>query len=240
MKKGFANIVSILVFFTVVAFMMMVHTAIGQMYFQDDFSNPDSLDENWDHAGDTAEWKIENGELTARGAGYDWNLVLVKEKFWRGWTDYTYEVKITPETNRAANWIYQIFRYSQPLNLDRINFFSYHMDASTEVGLYIDRFINSTRTRPVPGTVTFAGVWTNDKEHVLKVEVTKTTITGYLDDEKQFGPFEEPNLANGRVGLGVWETDARFDDVKVYGPSGMAVDPGGKVVATWAQIKDEY
>ena len=238
MKKDFSIIVSIPVFLALVVFTMMAHTAIGQMYFQDDFSNLNSLDEKWDVAGATTQWAIENGELTARGAGYDWNLVIVKKELWKNWTDYTYEVKIIPETNRVASWIYQIFRYSQPFNLDRINFFSYHMDQSTENGLYIDRFLNSTRTRPVPDTVTFAGVWINDREHILMVEVTKTTITGYLDGEKQFGPLEEGSLANGRVGLGVWETDARFDDVKVYGPLGIAVEFGGKAATTWGQIRD--
>jgi hypothetical protein len=80
----------------------------------------------------------------------------------------------------------------------------------------------------------------NDETHVLKLEVTKTSITGYLDGEKQFGPLEEGNLADGRVGLGVWETDARFDDVKVYGPLGMAVGPEGKTATAWGQIKGEY
>lgn len=213
-------------------------SAIAQTYYADDFSK--NTKDNYESAG-VATWKIEKGELVTRDSNDAWNVILLKEKLWKGWTDYTYEVKVMPETKkRKVLFIYVVFRYAQPVGLDRLNFFSYLMDSDNVIGLYIDRFLNGVRSRPVPGTMTFAGAWVNEeKVYNMKLALTKTTITGYLNDKKQFDPLKEDNLVDGRIGLGVWGADVRFDDMKVYGPAGLAVDPSGKVAVTWGEIKAE-
>ena len=218
----------------------IVGVATAQVYHADDFST-DTI-ANYETAGG-ATWKIEKGELVVSGAGGDWNVLVVKEALWKGWTDYTYEVKVTPDltTKTPAEFIYIVFRYAQPLGTDRQNFFTYLMDEANINGLYIDRFIDGTRIRPVPGTMTFEGAWKNEaKAYTIKLEVTKDNITGFLDGTQQF-TIPDDNLVDGRIGLGVWGADARFDDLKVFGPADpTAVDPAGKVATTWSKIKAQF
>jgi len=129
------------------------------------------------------------------------------------------------------------------VSADRTNFLSYLMDEDN-AKLHIDRFVNGTRTRgtdDLAATVTFEGSWKNDTPHTFKLDITKTSITGYVDNKKQFGPHKEANLVDGRIGIGVWEADVRFDNVKVYGPKGaLVVEPVGKTATTWARIKAKY
>ena len=135
--------------------------AIAQEYYADDFEK--NTTGNYESAG-PAKWTIQNGELLSRDSDANWNVLLLKEKFWKKWTEYTYEVKVTPDltTKTPAEFIYIVFRYAQPLGTDRQNFFTYLMDESNINGLYIDRFIDGTRIRPVPGTMTFEGAWKNE------------------------------------------------------------------------------
>ena len=90
----------------------------AQIYYEDDFSK--NTIGNYETAGG-AKWMVEKGELLSRGAGGDWNVLVLKEKFWKGWTDYTYEVKVTP-TKAGSEFIYIMFRYAQPVSTNRQNF----------------------------------------------------------------------------------------------------------------------
>ena len=214
--------------------------AIAQEYYADDFEK--NTTGNYESAG-PAKWTIQNGELLSRDSDANWNVLLLKEKFWKKWTEYTYEVKVMPylKKKQPAEFIYITFRYTQKLGRDRQNFFTYLMDESNINGLYIDRFIDGTRIRPVPGTMTFEGAWKNEaKAYTIKLEVTKDNITGFLDGTQQF-TIPDDNLVDGRIGLGVWGADARFDDLKVFVPGGpTAVDPAGKVATTWSKIKAQF
>ena len=235
MRNNNISVFSILI--VLIECMVVPYSALGQMYFEDNFNDADSLD-NWESLGG-ATWQVENGELVTRDSAGDWNAIILKEEHWQGWTDYSYELTVTPEP--GSSFIYQVFRYTQALGTARTNFFSYLMDQDNAV-LHIDRFLNGTRTRGVPGTSTFQGVWRNDTKHTYRIVSTKNDISAYLDDEKQFGPVSETNLIDGRIGIGVWAAKAKFDDVRVYGPdgSGIAVKPGEKKAAIWGQIKAQY
>ena len=214
--------------------------AIAQEYYADDFEK--NTTGNYESAG-PAKWTIQNGELLSRDSDANWNVLLLKEKFWKKWTEYTYEVKVMPylKKKQPAEFIYITFRYTQKLGRDRQNFFTYLMDESNVNGLYIDRFIDGTRTRPVPNTMTFAGAWKNEeKVYNIKIEVTPKTISGYLDDKQQFKPIREENLVDGRIGIGIWGAEANFDNLVVYGPRGRAVDPSGKVATTWGKVKAKF
>jgi len=217
----------------------VVMPVTAQEYYADDFSKDTTG--NYESAG-PATWTVEKGELLSRDSNDAWNVMLVKGKFWKNWTDYTYEIKVMPNTKkRGAQFIYITFRYTQKLGLDRQDFYTYLMDEANVVGLYIDRFIGGTRTRPVPGTMTFAGAWKNEeKVYEIKLEVTSKTISGYLDGKQQFKPIKDDNLIDGRIGIGIWGADANFDDLAVYGPEGRAVDPSGKVATTWGKIKAKF
>ena len=115
------------------------------------------------------------------------------------------------------------------------------MDGSVVIGLYIDRHLNGIRTRGVGDlaqTKTFAEKWKNDQKiYKIKLAVTKDTITGYLNEKQQFKPVRENNLSDGRIGLAVWNGDVNFDDLKVYGPEGLHVEPIDKLACSWARIK---
>ena len=242
MTKGFLKNLTTIICVLFIAGMMMVGPAFGQMYFEDNFSSQASL-ARWESAGG-ATWQIENGELVTRDSAGNWNVIVVKEEQWKGWTDYTYELTVTPERGlHIPHFIYQIFRYAQPASADRTNFLSYLMDEDN-AKLHIDRFVNGTRTRgtdDLATTVTFEGSWKNDTPHTFKLDITKTNITGYVDNQKQFGPHNSANIADGRIGIGVWEADVRFDNVKVYGPGGPTpVEPTGKTATTWGRIKAKY
>ncbi len=236
MKKSFIKVSPVFIIAALIACVMAVGPAFGQVYFEDDFSSQASLD-NWETGGG-ATWQVDNGELVTLDAGGDWNVIVVAEALWQGWTDYTYELTVTPEP--GSSFIYQVFRYAQPTGGDRTNFFSYLMDQDN-AKIHIDRFVEGTRTRgtdDLAGTVTFDGAWVNEGTHTAKIEVTATTITGYMDGVKQFGPIAESNNVAGRIGIGMWGANGRFDDVVVYGPDGpTAVEPSSKVTSTWGLLK---
>ena len=238
MSRRFIRIFPVFIVAALVIYVIAAGPAFGQVYFEDDFSSPASLD-NWEIGGN-ATWQVENGELVTLDAGGDWNVIVVKEALWQGWTDYTYELTVTPEP--GSSFIYQVFRYAQPVSADRTNFFSYLMDQDN-AKIHIDRFVNGTRTRGTDDlavTVTMDGAWVNAGTHTAKIEVTATTISGYMDGQKQFGPIQESNNADGRIGIGVWAATGHFDDVMVYGPDGVtAVSPSDKVANTWGRIKAE-
>jgi hypothetical protein len=236
--KKYSSIPNILTLLFLLIHFIIVGSAFGQMYFHDEFDNEASLD-NWETLG-TATWHIENGELVSRDSPGTWNAVILRPDLWEGWTNYSYELTVTPVA--GSQFIYQVFRYTQPLGDDRTNFFSYLMDEQNLI-LHIDRFLNGTRVRGLPGTSSFGGQWKNDTMHVFKIESTETTISGYLDGDKQFGPIQDTNLIDGRIGIGVWQAIASFDDVLVYGPDGpgkIAVNPAEKKAAVWGQIKAQY
>jgi len=49
-----------------------------------------------------------------------------------------------------------------------------------------------------------------NKVYEMKLEITKKTITGFLDGKEQFKPVKEDNLVDGRIGLGIWGAEANF------------------------------
>ena len=100
-----------------VIYLIVAGSAFGQMYFHDEFDNESSLD-NWESLGG-ATWHVENGELVTRDSAGDWNAVILKPELWEGWTNYSYELKVTPEPGSVSHFIYQVFRYTQDLGVDR-------------------------------------------------------------------------------------------------------------------------
>ena len=241
MKKNYVGVFANLLFVVLMACVMSVSPALGQVYFHDNFNSSASLD-NWEIGGE-GEWLVEGGELVTRGAAESWNCIIVKEALWEGWANYTYELTVTPELDvRPGVVIYQIFRYAQTVSADRENFLSWMMNGGADGGLYIDRFVDTVRTSATDDlvdTMYMDDTWRNTETHVFKLEVTAETIAGYIDGELIFGPLPEANLIDGRIGMGTWGSDVRFDEVRVIGPAGgTAVEPVEKLAATWGQLKE--
>jgi hypothetical protein len=74
------------------------------------------------------------------------------------------------------------------------------------------------------------------KFYRFKLEVTNKGFRGYVDGEEMFD-VEHAEWIDGRVGLQSFSGMADFDDFIVYGPSGTAVEPQGKLAVTWAALK---
>lgn len=208
---------------------------LAQILYEDDFSS--NTIANYEPAGG-AVWKVEDGELRVRNPPADWSCLILKEKFWKGWTDYTYDLTVTPDVSvTPALFIYQVFRWKQAVTTARTDFFSILMDQDNVVGVYLDRFVGGVRSRPVPDTLNFAGAWKNEaKTYHMKVNATSTHLTGWLDDKQLFS-LDESNLADGRIGVGVWGADLNFDNIRVVGPNGLAVEPQGKTAVSWGKLK---
>ena len=77
------------------------------------------------------------------------------------------------------------------------------------------------------------GDWYN-----IKIGNTSTSYALYLNDEKADEINDDSREGVGRVGLGTWDTLAKYEDVMVYGPRGpLPVDPKGKVATVWGLLK---
>jgi len=75
--------------------------------------------------------------------------------------------------------------------------------------------------------------------HHIKLVVTKTSLTGYVDDVEMFD-VEHAQWTDGRVGIHAYSGMMDFDDFIVYGPGPCASSPNPPVGAlhpdTWVNL----
>ena len=76
----------------------------------------------------------------------------------------------------------------------------------------------------------------------MKVKVEKDKFTLFLNGKEQGTGSSGIKYNKGKIGVWCWETQASFDDFKVYGPGieGSAVEPQKKLALTWGKLKRSH
>ena len=156
--------------------------------------------------------------------------MLVAEDLWDdAWTDYTLEVKV---------WVMiacdVFFKYAQMPGDASVDNYSWEIKSDAA---RVIKYVGSVKTKGVATTSTpgvAAETW-----HDVKLEVTAETVTAYINGEELWS-IDASDIPGGTVGLGGYKGhEARFDDMKVYGPKGdgSAVSSQDKLTTAWGEIK---
>jgi len=76
-------------------------------------------------------------------------------------------------------------------------------------------------------------------DYILKVEVKGDTFKCYIDGKLEM-EVSDSSFKSGAIGVGTFNANGRFDNVKVNGPgiAPDAVEANGKLATTWASIKN--
>ena len=80
------------------------------------------------------------------------------------------------------------------------------------------------------------------KWHHLKLKVEGDNFTIWINDNKVI-EYQDGTLAQGKVGFGIGNYVARFDNVVIIGPDvpdinqGLSIDKAGKLASVWAKLK---
>jgi hypothetical protein len=212
-------------------------SSFGQIYVEDDFEDAAKSENIWEII--TGEWQVADGVFHQLAQGDAWLVAMIAPDKWDdGWTEYTVEVSGT-QLEAGDHPLQILFRVQDPVPL----VWADRTAPQTHLYRWIINGWTNTLCRPYiynGGTSTMLAeaplVLEIGQFYHFKLEVTKTGFKGYVDDVEMFD-VENSEWIDGRVGLQSFSGMADFDDFIVYGPSGTAVGPQGKLAVTWAAVK---
>jgi len=217
--------------------------AIAQSYLKDDFSKGSS---KWvDVWGN---WSVKDGAYY-QGLRDDNCMAIASDEFWKEeWEEYTFQVKAKKLSGGEGFLI--MFRLHGTLeprgralrelpasmkNQSPRTQYWWNLGGWANVRSCVERWINSVRIEQAnTNHIIKVNEW-----YEIKIDNRLDGYTLYLNDEK-IANVEDAEVQGGRVGLATWQTEALFDDVVVYGPSGLAVSASGRLPIKWGLIKSVY
>ena len=192
-----------------------------------DFEDVEQLSE-WKAANGT--WEIEDGVLKETSATEVAAHILVGDVTW---DNYTVEAKVRLD---KGNWAGLLFRAH---NVHEYYVFYMNVpDNKTELWVHQKPAFDSRRTGnpqnfpAVKPVVIKNGEWIH-----MKVKVEKDKFTLFLNGKEQGTGSSGIKYNKGKIGVWCWETQASFDDFKVYGPEirGTVVEPQNDKTITQKQ-----
>ncbi|MBM3240319.1 DUF1080 domain-containing protein [Candidatus Poribacteria bacterium] len=216
------------------AFALMLALPSLAGMWRDDFEDGD-YDGWWQSAGTPGKWVVEDGEVSGEVTGnVSGELVTGKPK----WRDYTIECKIK-FLGGGMRYGGMVARYQDTI---RSYWFFLLVGVGAQGGLSTVGPLEVKQAQQFP--VEF-GTW-----YKLKLEVDKNDFKFYVGD-KLLIEFNDNTFDSGLVGLFVIDAHVHFDDVIITGPEipdggywdpakhpgEKAVEPKGKLAATWGEIK---
>ncbi len=204
---------------------------------EDDFENAAASESIWEIV--TGDWQVADGVFHQLAQGDAWLVAMVAPDKWdSNWTEYTVEVSGT-QLEDGDHPLQILFRVQEPVPQTWAD----RNAAETHMYRWIINGWTNTLCRPYiynEGTATMLAEQPLTLEigtfYHFKLEVTEKGFRGYVNGEEKFD-VEHAEWTDGRVGLQSFSGMADFDDFIVYGPSGTAVEPRGKLAVTWAGIK---
>jgi len=212
----------------------------AQTYFSDDFENPAESEDKWEVV--TGDWQVADGVYHQLSTADPWLTSMVAADKWNDeWVEYTIEFMVKPLTTGDAP-VNVLFRVQDPVP----PIWSDRNGPNTHMYRWIVNGWTNTESRPYmynAGTAVMLAQTNNSlivgNWHHIKLVVTKTGLTGYVDDVEMFD-VEHAQWTDGRVGIQAYSGMMDFDDFIVYGPGPCASSPNPPVGAlhpdTWVSL----
>ena len=212
----------------------------AQMYFQDDFEDPDANLDKWEII--QGEWEVNDGIFQQTGQGIDpWLVAMVSDEHWKEeWTEYTVEFKVRNPVEGLDNGVSVLFRVQDPVPANwaersgaNSHVYRWALNISMNtvglIGVYEPGAYQ--RLIDIPYSLVI-GDW-----YDVKLVVTEDNAVAYVNEEKIL-ETDDVRWTDGRVGIQAYDGPLDFDDFMIYGPEGSAVEPAGKLISTWSQVRD--
>lgn len=222
----------------------ITNVAISQLFFEDNFDKANESEKKWVPLW--GDWQIKDDEY--QQLKNDSNCItVVADDYWDDdWVEYTYEVRANKIGGAEAFLI--MFRLQGQMNA-RGKVLAEHPPRMKGKPLFeywwnlggwgnsvsrIEAWNGGAYKQAADSNHTFA----NDKWYSIKIVNSPTSYTLILDDEEIHEIADSDKDGVGRIGLGTWNTTARYEDVLVYGEDGpLPVDPKGKIATAWGFLK---
>jgi len=220
---------------------MFSSAAEGQTYFIDDFENPAESEGKWEVI--TGDWQFADGVYHQLSTDSPWQVSMIAADKWDDqWEEYTVEFMVLPLTTGDAP-VNVLFRVQDPVP----QVWADRNGPNTHMYRWIVNGWTNTESRPYmynAGNTVMLAQTNNSLEvgswHHIKLVVTKTSLTGYVDDVEMFD-VEHAEWTDGRVGIHAYSGMMDFDDFIVYGPGPYALSPnppdGAIHPDTWVNLE---
>ncbi len=217
----------------------------AQTYFSDDFENPAESEDKWEVI--TGDWQVADGVYHQLSTADPWQASMVAADQWSNeWEEYTIEFMVKPLTEGDAP-VNVLFRVRDPVP----QVWADRDGPNTHMYRWIVNGWTNTESRPYmysAGTREMLALTNNSlvvgNWHNIKLVVTKTGLTGYVDGVEMFD-VQHAQWTDGRVGIQAYSGMMDFDDFIVYGPGGRKSLPvasgptpknGELIEVTWANM----
>jgi hypothetical protein len=176
----------------------------GAILFQDDFE--DGVADGWTESGGS--WTVvTEGTKVYRQSGTSGDGISAAGDV--NWTDYTVEVRARPVIfNSAGGFARLMARYRDASN------YYYLLLRSTQV-LELKKMVAGTATTLATKSFAVAA----DGWYTLRLEAVGTGLKGYVDGALELSATDS-QLGAGRIAVGTYNAEARFDDMLVRVPGG--------------------
>ncbi len=222
----------------------MATVAMSQIYFEDNFDNVNQSKKKW--APLWGDWEFKDKEY--HQLSNDTNCMsIVTDDYWdEEWNDYTYEV--SGNKIGGAEGFLIMFRCQGTMGGRGKNLAAHPPRMQNQPMLQywwnLGGWNNSISRMEVwdKGVHRLEAesnhIIDTDKWYSIKIVNTPTSYTLFIDDEKVETVDDDTRDGVGRIGVAVWGTAAKYNDVLVYGPDGpLPVNPKGKVATAWGLLK---
>ncbi len=220
----------------------ITNVAMPQLYFEDNFDKANESEKKWVPLW--GDWQFKDDEY--HQLSNDSNCMsIIADDYWdEDWNDYTYEV--SGNKIGGAEGFLIMFRCQGTME-PRGKALAKHPprmqgQARLEYWWNLGGWGNS-RSQIETWGVAKAGAHSGhtidtDKWYNIKIINTPAGYTLIINDEQVHKIDDNSRDGVGRVGVATWATQARYEDVLVYGPDGpLPVDPKGKVATAWGFLK---
>jgi len=180
------------------------------------------------------DWQVIDGELHIENQEDNIGRHLIIGK--NSWKDYVFEIDVGPIKHWAKSYISLVARIKDGRSFScTIGDLFGVPEVTVFQGLWAGAVANNQKRKPFE--LLKVGKW-----HHLKLKAEGNDFTIWINDQKVI-EYQDGTLAQGRVGFGLGNYKARFDNVVITGPDvpdinqGLSIDKAGKLASVWAKLK---
>lgn len=192
----------------------------------------DGNDQDWTPI--QGQWSVDEGEYVQEVL--EWTTTATHETYTRSyfgeenWQDYTFEAKVRiEEGGELAPIIGIFFRVTEKSPTG--DYYLFRLDARASEGPGLIKAPNEIIqiNNGQPAEI--------GKDYLLKIEVEGQNIKCYVDGELEID-VEDDSFQQGAIGVGTFNAEGYFDDVRVEGEGiPRPVSPKGRLAQIWGDIK---